>query len=201
MDTMNDLRVQWLERLFEKIYKYCKSGTIKDRSRICDQIDSTVKELKYSYADEDGVLRYVNSILDGLRELKSVPIGSDEAKRWLDYLILELEDFPRKMRINVVEPFQIFRYKFVEIVSVSKHPSLENLRITKVRDANGTEYTVITNIKDVKEGQRAAIVFLPPREFGGVWSEAMFVALDVERPDQIGVEKLRELNQYFFSVS
>ena len=200
MDTLNDLRIQWLERLFKKIARYCKSGTIKDRNKVCDQIESKIKELKYSYADEQGVLEYTNWILERLRELQTIPTSSEEAKQWLNYTISELEDFPRKLKINVKEPFQVFRYKFVEIVSVSKHPNLSNLRITKVRDNNGTEYTVITNITDVKEGQRAASVFLPPREFGGVWSEAMFVALNVERPEQIALEKLRELNQYFFSV-
>lgn len=201
MDTMNDLRIQWIERLFGKIQKYCRSGAIKDKNKICDQIESKIKELKYSYAEEDGVLEYTNWILERLKELQNMPISSEEARRWLDYMIIELEDFPRKMKISVSEPFQIFRYKFVEIVSVSKHPSLENLRITKVRDGEGTEYTVITNIKDVKEGQNAAVVFLPPRVFGGVWSEAMFVAIGVSRPEEIGTEKLKELDQYFFSVS
>ena len=200
MDTMSDLRIQWVEHLFEKIQKYCKGGVIKDKNKLCDQIESKIKELKYSYADEEGVLQYTNWILERLRELQSMPIGSEEARRWLDYMISELEDFPRKMKINAAEPFQIFKYKFVEIVSVSKHPSLDNLRVTKVRDGDGREYVVITNIKDVKEGQRAAVVFLPPREFGGVWSEAMFVALNVNRPEEIGIEKLRELDQYFFQV-
>ncbi len=200
MDTLNDVRIQWLERLFGRIQKYCKGGVIRDKNRICDQVESKIKELKYSYSDEQGVLQYTNWILERLRELQSVPISSEEAKRWLDYFISELEDYPRKLKINVVEPFQIFRYKFVEIVSVSKHPTLDNLRITKVRDNENREYTVITNIKDVKEGQRAAVVFLPPREFGGVWSEAMFVALNVSKPEEIGIEKLRELNQYFFQV-
>ncbi len=200
MDTLNDVRIQWLERLFGRIQKYCKGGVIRDKNRICDQVESKIKELKYSYSDEQGVLQYTNWILERLRELQSVPISSEEAKRWLDYFISELEDYPRKLKINVVEPFQIFRYKFVEIVSVSKHPTLDNLRITKVRDNENREYTVITNIKDVKEGQRAAVVFLPPREFGGVWSEAMFVALNVSKPDEIGIEKLKELNQYFFQV-
>lgn len=200
MDTLNDLRVQWIERLFNRVEKYCKSGTIRDKNKICDQIESKIKELKYSYADEDGVLQYTNWILERLRELRTIPTNSEEAKQWLNYTISELEDFPRKIRINVSEPFQIFRYRFVEIVSVSKHPALTNLRITKVRDSSGTEYTVVTNITDVKEGQRGAIVFLPPREFGGVWSEAMFVALNVEKPEQIGMDKLNELNQYFFQV-
>ncbi|MDN5358745.1 MAG: hypothetical protein PWP76_588 [Candidatus Diapherotrites archaeon] len=200
MDTLNDLRIQWLERLFNRVKKYCKSGTIKDKNKVCNQIESKIKELKYSYVDESGALEYINWILDNLKELRDAPIGSEEAKHWLDYTISELEDFPRKLKIPVSEPFQVFRYRFVEIVSVSKHPTLNNLRITKVRDAEGKEYTVITNITDVKEGQKAAVVFLPPREFGGVWSEAMFVALNVEKPEDIEVEKLKELNQYFFAV-
>jgi len=200
MDTMNDLRIQWLERLFGRIQKYCKGGVIKDKNKVCDQIESKIKELKYSYADEEGVLKYINWILERLQELRSRPISSEEAERWLDYMNLELEDYPRKLKIHVSEPFQIFRYRFVEIVSVSKHPSLDNLRVTKVRDGEGREYVVITNIKDVKEGQRAAVVFLPPREFGGIWSEAMFVALNVEKPEEIEAEKLKELDQYFFAV-
>ena len=199
MDTVNDLRIQWLERLFGRIQKYCKSGAIKDKNKICDQIESKIKELKYSYAEEEGVLEYTKWILEGLKELEGCPISSEEARRWLSYVIAELEDFPRKIRITPAEPFQIFRYRFVEIVSVSKHPSIKNLRITKVRDERG-EYVVITNIEDVRDGQKAAIVFLPPREFGGVWSEAMFVDVGVSGPEEMRVEKLKELNQYFFAV-
>ncbi|HID08816.1 TPA: hypothetical protein EYP13_01155 [Candidatus Micrarchaeota archaeon] len=201
MDTANDLRVQWIERLFGKVQKYCRSGAIRDREKICEQVEGKVKELKYSYADEEGVLEYVKWMAERLRALQNAPISSEEARRWLDYTITELEDFPRKLKIDASEPFQVFRYKFVEVVSVSGHPSLENLRIAKVRDREGREYTVVTNVKDVKEGQRAAIVFLPPKEFGGVWSEAMFVAVGVSGPEEIGVERMRELNRYFFSVS
>ena len=200
MDTVNDLRIQWIEKLFEKVKRYCNSGTIKDKNKVCKQIESKLQELKYSYAEKDMVLEYVNWISDKLKELKGCPVSSEEAKRWLDYTILELEDFPRKLRINVEEPFQVFRYSFVEIVSVSKHPSLQNLKIAKVRDRGGAEYTVVTNMGDVKAGQGGAVVFLPPKEFGGVWSDAMFVAVGVNRPEDISTEKMKELNQYFFSV-
>jgi predicted RNA-binding protein with EMAP domain len=45
---------------------------------------------------------------------------------------------------------------------------------TRVTDGSG-EYTVITNLKDVTSDSRLAVAFLPPREVGGVVSEAMFL--------------------------
>ncbi len=61
----------------------------------------------------------------------------------------------------------------VEIASVTKHPKTSKLYITKA----GTSVfglTIVTNMESVRKGEVRAAALLPPREFFGVISEAMY---------------------------
>lgn len=60
------------------------------------------------------------------------------------------------------------------VVQVRNVVTSGNFWKTRVTDGSG-EYTVITNLKDVTADSRLAVAFLPPREVGGVVSEAMFL--------------------------
>lgn len=55
---------------------------------------------------------------------------------------------------------------------------------TRVTDGSG-EYTVVTNLKNVAAHSRLAAAFLPPREIGGIVSEAMFLGSE-KRTEPVG---------------
>ncbi|NPA86731.1 MAG: hypothetical protein GXO00_01865 [Candidatus Diapherotrites archaeon] len=196
MDTASSLAIRWIENLVSVLERWKRSGSVRDKEGIIDKISSLVKEMKYSYLEPQEIsIRYVEPLSKLLATLLSMPL-SEKQRRFVAYVKEEVEDLPRKLKLNPTEPFQVFRYRFVTVQSVSKHPSLD-LRVTRTRDRHGIERTVVTNVKDVKSGQNALIVVLPSRDFDGVWSEAMFVALDVSEPSQVKLEDLRKLNAYF----
>jgi len=60
------------------------------------------------------------------------------------------------------------------VVQVRNVVKSDNFWKTRVTDGHG-EYTVMTNMKDVAADTRLAAAFLPPREIGGIVSEAMFL--------------------------
>lgn len=60
------------------------------------------------------------------------------------------------------------------VVQVRNVVTSGNFWKTRVTDGSG-EYTVMTNLKDVTADSRLAVAFLPPREVGGIVSEAMFL--------------------------
>lgn len=60
------------------------------------------------------------------------------------------------------------------VVQVRNVVKSGNFWKTRVTDGSG-EYTVMTNMKDVAANTRLAAAFLPPRDIGGIVSEAMFL--------------------------
>ncbi len=201
VDTANDLRVRFYEGLLQSLEKYVRSGTIRDKENVVSKLSSLVKEIKYSYLEPSEIISTYGEKVDELASaLDQIPVSSDAVRRFVRFVVEELRDFPRKFSRSIQEPFQVFRYAIVDVVGVSKHPTLQNLRVTRVRDQNGNVYTVVTNITNVKEGMRAAVVFLPPRAFEGVWSEAMFIKVGIKGPEDLSVKELRELNAHYYRI-
>ncbi len=196
MDTANSLPILWIEKLVSVVKRWKNSGSLRDKNGYVERLFSLVQQMKYSYLEPDEITeRFVNEMKRIVDAIVSLPL-TEKQRRFVSYLGEEIEDLPRKLKLNPSEPFQVFRYRFVTITSVSKHPSLD-LKVTRVRDRYGVERTVVTNVKDVKEGRNALIVLLPPKEFDGVWSEGMFVKFDVSQPSEVSVEDLRHLDAYF----
>lgn len=66
----------------------------------------------------------------------------------------------------------------VKILSVEKHPDADRLWVTR---AHGRlPYTIVTNIETVRRGEVRAAAILPPQEFRGVISEAMYCSEPLE---------------------
>ena len=196
MDTANALPILWIEKLINQIVSWKRSGSVRDKEGLTDRLHSILNQMKYSYLEPDEISQqFIEPMKILLQKLVSLPL-SEKQRRFVSYTLEEVEDLPRKLKLNPTEPFQVFRYRFVTVVSVSKHPTLD-LKVTRTRDAHGVERTVVTNVKEVKEGQNALIVLLPPRDFDGIWSEGMFVQFDVSQPSDVNLEELRRLNAYF----
>ncbi len=183
MDTANDLRIRYLECLVNLALKKAR------KKKGSKALISKVKELKYSYGDRDTVLRYVSEIGEMLETL-------DVPEPLAGFIREELEDFPRKLSLNVREPYQVFRYDIGEVLECRE---MDGLWECLVRGKKGS-YTVVTNLGKIKRGTLAAVILLPPRKFGDVWSRAMFVKVGVSGPQDIGEEDLRPLNSYFSQI-
>ncbi len=201
MDTASDLRLRFYAALADRLSRLVRSGAVRDPKDAVRRLSSLVKEATYSYLEPSEMISvYAPRFEEIVEDLRDCRTGSESARRLLDYVVQELQDFRRKFSRPCRRPYEVFRYAIVEIVSVSKHPQLERLRITRVRDGSGRTYTVVTNLP-VKEGERAAIVFLPPKEFGGVWSEAMFVKVGISGPGDVREEDLKEVEAKYAEIT
>ncbi len=184
---------QWIESLFKHLEKYVQ----KERETL-KKINSLIQQLKYSYYDENYFKEILNQLKEEVKKLKDAKT-SEYGKKFIEYFIEEVEDLERKYKICPKEPYQIFRYDIVEILSVSKHPEYDNLFV--VRAKGKKIYTIITNIKNVKERERRPVVLLPPKEFGSIISEAMFITeYPIKDINDIKIEDLKKLNSYYFEI-
>ncbi len=198
MDTANSPAIEWVIGIARKVYRWAESGAMKGKDK-AEKIISLLNQVKYSYLEPEDIKQmFIPKIVALAQELLK-DVRTEEQRRWIKYFMEELEDLPRKLRV-ASSPQKVFRYRVGEIVSVSKHPTFQNLLITRVRTKD-KELTVITNIKGVKTGERAIVVLLPPKEFGGVWSEAMFVKIGVNGPEDLKEEDIAPLAQYFFEIT
>jgi predicted RNA-binding protein with EMAP domain len=70
------------------------------------------------------------------------------------------------------DPLYSIDIEGVEVTSVHKHPRADKLFVTRAEGI--LQYTIITNIRDIKRGEVRAAAILPPIEFMGIVSEAMY---------------------------
>ncbi len=70
------------------------------------------------------------------------------------------------------DPLYAIDIEGVEIVNVYKHPRADKLFITKALGI--LPYNIVTNIKNIRRGEVRAAAILPPMEFMGEVSEAMY---------------------------
>ncbi|MCD6324369.1 MAG: tRNA-binding protein [Desulfurococcales archaeon] len=92
----------------------------------------------------------------------------------IKYCLLQLINLKPKLALGEEnKPEYAVDIVGVEIASVTKHPNASKLYVTKAGTA-AFGLTIVTNIESVRKGEIRAAAILPPREFFGVISEAMF---------------------------
>lgn len=191
MDTSKDFRILMAEnallRLESRIRVWNLNYPIhKNKAlELIRKAKTHLNAVKYSYLPLSYLLRNDDVIQLGL-------VGKELAKEILPPKGVEV---PQKNRLHVAElkyalvqlvglrarmalgeenlPEYAVDIIGVEVVSVLKHPSAKNLYVTRA----GTPqygFNIITNIRDIKKGEVRAVAVLPPQEFFGLVSEAMY---------------------------
>ncbi|MCE4629523.1 MAG: tRNA-binding protein, partial [Desulfurococcales archaeon] len=79
----------------------------------------------------------------------------------------------------------------VEVTRVEPLENTENLKVTR-GSAGKAVFTIVTNLEDIKVGQVRAAAILPPAEFKGVISEAMYSSDPIDK-NYIGKRVPRKL--------
>ncbi len=110
------------------------------------------------------------------------------------YAIRTLYTLPARLALgDDNDPLYAVDIECVRVVTVQKLRGAQRLYVTK---AEGRfPYTIVTNIEGVKQGEVRAAAILPPREFMGVVSEAMYCSGPLEgcepgrRPPSDAVER------------
>jgi predicted RNA-binding protein with EMAP domain len=185
MDTANDPRILMAERCVRDMEKYI--GNLRDvkKSGILKELEAKVLELKYSYGELSDMADFLRSIRALCVKILDLLGGEDWSKNLRRMKFSEISISHIRFCLNILynlearlrlppNPEYAVDIRVGEIESVMKHPRAVKLRICNVNV--GKVITVVTNIENVKEGEKLAVALLPPVEFFGTVSEGMFLS-------------------------
>ncbi len=185
MDTANDVRILIAERCVKDMEKYI--GNLRDikKSGILKELEAKIMEIKYSYAEVSDLKPMLNEIRKFCVEILNLLGGNEWVKKLKGMKFSSLAIAHIKFCLNILynlenrlklpaEPEYAVDIRIGEVESVMKHPKADKLRICNVNV--GKVITVVTNIENIKEGEKLSVALLPPTEFFGVVSEGMFLS-------------------------
>jgi len=190
-DTPHDYRlltvkeaVQRLERIVRvwnlnyPIHKNKALEIIKTAKKVVDRILFSYLPLEFLINDVS--LKELSSLAKELtKELLPsrgvlLNLRSKELVAEIKYCLLQMINLKPKLMLGEENrPEYAVDIVGVEVVSVSKHPKAQRLYITKA-GTTSYSFTIVTNISDIKKGEVRAAAILPPKNFYGVISEAMY---------------------------
>lgn len=158
------------------------------------RISSTVQEMKYSYLPPGQLAR--SEMSAGVQRGATLILESLGGEGWVERFLNaarrdereRVEEHTSRIRFSlnifynppsrlalgeITEPAYAVDIRAGRVLSATAHPERRELTICKV--SMGRALNVITNARGVEEGATYAISLLPPRRFGGVLSEGMFL--------------------------
>ncbi|MHA1269962.1 MAG: hypothetical protein ACTSPY_09280 [Candidatus Helarchaeota archaeon] len=177
-----------------------------------NKIKSAIKNIKYSYIppleliDKKEVLelelmanQFWDAIVKNNQDIDKTKLINSE----LRFIFNILKGFRDRLRLgNEATIDNAIDIIAVRIVTILKLDKTENLYLTKV--GNGKRImTIITNLKSIKKDMVLPAAILPPKIFGTVVSEAMFVSSSdlSDMHDKVGsrvinlsADRLKEVN-------
>ncbi len=202
-DTGNDPRIIFAINIISKTIKMIKSrkvGIIK-RERIDEVLDDLLKLLnrvRYSYLPKQELIKQdyfkelkekarsqYSFLMNNFDELKKI---SENMAKWLRFVLRNIISLQERLLDYSDEPVSAVERCFVNVLSVVRHPKMDKLWIALVSDGS-EKFEIITNSPELKTGDILLLAFLPPKEFGGITSEGMFLGPDGIRrgkPEDIG---------------
>ena len=205
MDTANNSKILMAEKCAKNMEKYLGNMREIKRDNVIKEIDAKVMELKYSYGELDDLKPYLNEMKKLCEKIVSVLGGDKWVQRLREVKLSNLTIAHVKFCLNILynlesrlrlpdDPAYSVDIRIGEIESVMKHPNADKLRICNVNV--GRVITVVTNIENVKEGEKLAVALLPPAEFFGVVSEGMFVSHSIKegKPGELPELSEEEIN-------
>ncbi len=185
MDTANDPRILLAERCVRDMEKYI--GNLRDikRTGVMKELGAKILEMKYSYGEVEDLAPYLEDVKGMCVRILDALGGKEWVKKLKDMRLSEMAIAHVKFCLNILynlgprlrlpaEPEFAVDIRIGEIESVMKHPKADKLRVCNVNV--GKVITVVTNIQDVKEGEKLPVALLPPAEFFRMVSEGMFLS-------------------------
>ena len=187
MDTANDPRILMGEKCSENIKNLLSNlkHVSKKTMEIMDDVKRKIMEIKYSYGEMDDLANYFTSLKNDMRNLVEILGGNDWSRKLKDKNVDEEKISHIKFCLNIIynldsrlrlknDVAYAVDIRIGEVESVIKHPNAEKLKMCNVNV--GKMLTVITNLGDVKVGDKLAVALLPPAKLRGIVSEGMFLS-------------------------
>ncbi|AKG92541.1 putative RNA-binding protein containing a C-terminal EMAP domain [Geoglobus ahangari] len=194
MDTASDFRIRLAEKGVEELEKSLNNVKVQRRKELIRAISglkSEVQIVKYSYMpfEELAELESVVKISETAKSVLEVVLKAERdfhqlnSKYWLEYLA----HLPELLKRGEIEKaYEAIRYFSGEIVSSVQ--IADNLWLCSF-DC-GFKMEIVTNSQEFKAGGNAVVSFLPPRQFGDVISEGMFVSARLDKKGGLTHEEI-----------
>ncbi|MHA1616183.1 MAG: hypothetical protein ACTSX9_02625 [Candidatus Njordarchaeales archaeon] len=191
-DTGNDPRILFAINTLSKTLNMLRSretGIIKRLAfrKELEEILKLLNRIRYFYLPKQELIQqeYFRKLEEKAQKLYHTLMGNyDEVKKisenlakWLRFVLRNLLSLKERLISYPDDPASAVQRCFVNILSITKHPRADKLRVALVTDGS-EKFEIITNDPSVKAGEVVLLAFLPPKEFHGVVSEGMFLGPD-----------------------
>lgn len=189
MDTANDFRIRLAEKGVEELEKSLNNVKVQRRKELVKAVSglkSEIQIVKYSYmpfeelAELESTIRIsetAKSVLDAVLKAER-DFHQLNSKYWLEYLT----HLPALLKRGQIEKaYEAVRYFSGEIISTVQIS--DSLWLCSF-DC-GFKMEVVTNSQEFRAGRNAVVSFLPPRQFGDIVSEGMFVPAQLEKKGEL----------------
>ena len=198
MDTAHDYRILVAEYALGVLERRLRQWGMPwplNKSRALELVSRARKSLlrvKYSYLPADMLVESedLKAIVEAARELVAMVIPEmlprlEGARRlafaeirWALSILLGL---PQRIRLGEENhPEYAVDVVGVEVTRVERLEGTENLYVTRA-SAGKAAFTIVTNIQGIRVGEVRAAAVLPPAEFSGVVSEAMYASEPLDK--------------------
>ncbi|WP_075050311.1 hypothetical protein [Ignicoccus islandicus] len=175
----------------EKIERVVRSpGKPIDKARaqsLLNEMWSELKRLRWSGLPSDMASSEAQKIAKLAGEMREVlgltPNEKELVKSQAYWALGYLQALPHLLKLGEdVSPGEAVYVVSGRITEVGNHPNADNLKVTRV-NVGYVAITVVTNIKEVKEGEVRAVALLPPVDLLGVISRGMFCSDPLQVPE------------------
>ncbi len=191
MDTGNDYRFIMAEyalsRLKQRVRQWGMPWPLNKSKalEIIESLERDVKKLRYSYLPPDLLLESetLKELTSKSKELATLVLPKQQVKmeqkhrlalseiKWALSILIGLHNRIKLGAAN--HPVYAVDVVGVEVTRVTPLEGTDNLKVTRA-STGSIVFTIVTNIQDIKPGEVRAAALLPPVEFHGVISEAMY---------------------------
>ncbi len=191
MDTGNDYRFIMAEyalsRLKQRVRQWGMPWPLNKSKalEIIESLERDVKKLRYSYLPPDLLLESetLKELTSKSKELATLVLPKQQVKMEqkhrlalseIKWALLILIGLPNRIKLGTANhPVYAVDVVGVEVTRVTPLEGTDNLKVTRA-STGSIVFTIVTNIQDIKPGEVRAAALLPPVEFHGVISEAMY---------------------------
>ncbi|MCE4600266.1 MAG: tRNA-binding protein [Desulfurococcales archaeon] len=198
MDTARDYRILVAEDAVNRLERRLRQWGLPwpfNRGKALESLErarKTLLKLKYSYLPVDMVLesQELKTIVESAREIAdtvmpktSYKLEGSKALAFAEirYALLILIGLPSRISLGEANhPEYAVDVVGVEVTRVEPLPRSDKLKLTRA-SAGTAVFTIVTNLDDIRVSDVRAAAILPPVEFSGVVSEAMYSSDPIDK--------------------
>ncbi len=182
--------IKRIRQIFKQKLGFRPTKSKNELDSLLNKLEGSIMTLKYSYLSLDELSSHVEiktldraacELLEAIQPAKKTPSTNKLAYSTIEWGIQILKGITDRLTVSDNNLGTGIDLRVVRVRNVQKR---EKFVQTRAYD-HQREYTIITNLFEIKPNTNLAAAFLPPVEVGGEVSEAMYLGLE-ERAEEAG---------------